>query len=152
MPLVRPTFVGMHDKLASHGFAPNEMTQLAPLGAASAEFNEDDARNAAQINNKGKRKLLLIIARIRSTTIIMPSSSTTVLKSTAWWPWHGTKVKNSLLVITGNYLVKQGHSAQNQGILSPRMRRPLLPKNRDIDSQSMHGCFGQKRPSPEMNS
>jgi hypothetical protein len=65
MPLVRPTFVGMHDKLASHGFAPNEMTQLAPLGAASAEFNEDDARNAAQINNKGKRKLLLIIARIR---------------------------------------------------------------------------------------
>jgi hypothetical protein len=65
MPLVRPTFVGMHDKLASHGFAPNEMTQLAPLGAASAEFSEDDARNAAQINNKGKRKLLLIIARIR---------------------------------------------------------------------------------------
>jgi hypothetical protein len=52
----------MHDKPASHGFAPIEMTQFALLGAASAEFSEDDARNAAQINNKGKRRLLLIIA------------------------------------------------------------------------------------------
>ena len=60
MPVVRPTFVGMHDKPASHGFAPTEMTQFAPLGAASAEFSEDDARSAAQIN-KGKRKRLLIM-------------------------------------------------------------------------------------------
>jgi hypothetical protein len=58
MPVVRPTFVGMHDKPASHGFAPTEMRQFAPLGAASAEFSED--RNAAQIN-KEKRKRLLII-------------------------------------------------------------------------------------------
>jgi hypothetical protein len=62
MPLVRPTFVGMHDKPASHGFAPNEMTQLALLGAASAEFSEDDARNVAQINT-GKMKRLLIVKR-----------------------------------------------------------------------------------------
>jgi hypothetical protein len=40
------------------------MTQLAPLGAASAKFNEDDARSAAQIN-RGKRKRLLIIKRHR---------------------------------------------------------------------------------------
>jgi hypothetical protein len=60
MPVVRPTFVGMQDKPASHGFAPTEMTQFGPLGAASAEFSEDDARNAAQIN-KGKRRRLLII-------------------------------------------------------------------------------------------
>jgi len=58
MPVVRPTFVGMHDKPASHGFAPTEMRQFAPLGAASVEFSED--RNAAQIN-KEKRKRLLII-------------------------------------------------------------------------------------------
>jgi hypothetical protein len=64
MPVVRPTFVKMHDKPASHGFAPTEMTQLAPLGAASAKFNEDDARSAAQIN-RGKRKRLLIIKRHR---------------------------------------------------------------------------------------
>jgi hypothetical protein len=59
MPVVRPTFVGMHDKPASHGVAPTEITQFAPLGAASAESSEDDARNAAQIN-KGKRTRLLI--------------------------------------------------------------------------------------------
>jgi hypothetical protein len=64
MPVVRPTFVNMHDKPASHGFAPTEMTQLAPLGAASAEFNEDDARSAAQID-RGKRKCLLTIKRHR---------------------------------------------------------------------------------------
>jgi hypothetical protein len=60
MPVVRPTFMGMHDKPASHGFAPSEVTQFAPLGAASAGFSEDDARNPAQIN-KGKPKRLLII-------------------------------------------------------------------------------------------
>ena len=59
MPVVRPTFVGMHDKPASHWFAPTEMTQFAPLGAASAESSEDNARNAAQLN-KGKRKSFLI--------------------------------------------------------------------------------------------
>jgi hypothetical protein len=58
MPVVRPTFVGMHDKPASHGFAPTEMTQFAPLGAASVEFSED--RNVAQIN-KGKKRLLIIL-------------------------------------------------------------------------------------------
>jgi hypothetical protein len=52
----------MHDKPASHGFAPNEMTQLALLGAASAEFSEDDASNVAQINT-GKMKRLLIVKR-----------------------------------------------------------------------------------------
>jgi hypothetical protein len=51
MPVVRPTFVGMHDKPASHGVAPTEVTQVAPLGAASVEFSED--RNAAQINKGG---------------------------------------------------------------------------------------------------
>ena len=60
MPVIRPTFVGMHDKPASHRFAPTEIRQFAPLGAASAEFSEDDARNPAQINN-GKPKRLLII-------------------------------------------------------------------------------------------
>jgi len=64
MPVARPMFVGMHDKPTSHGFAPTEMMQFAPLGAASAGFSEDDARSAAQIN-KGKRKLLLIITRHR---------------------------------------------------------------------------------------
>jgi len=64
MPVVRPTFVGTHDKPASHGFTPTEMMQFALLGAASVESCKDDARNAAQIN-KGKGKRLLIIKRHR---------------------------------------------------------------------------------------
>jgi hypothetical protein len=55
----------MHDKPASHWFAPTEMTQFAPLGAASAECTEDNARNAAQLN-KGKRKLINSFQRERS--------------------------------------------------------------------------------------
>ena len=60
MPVVRPTFVGMHDKPASHGFAPTEIRQFAPLGAASAESPEDDPRNAAQINKEQRKRLLTI--------------------------------------------------------------------------------------------
>jgi hypothetical protein len=53
MPVVRPPFVGMHDKPASHGFAPTEIRQFAPLGAASAEFSEDDAKKSGP-NQQGK--------------------------------------------------------------------------------------------------
>ena len=65
MPVIRPTFVGMHDKPASHRFAPTEIRQFAPLGAASAEFSEDDARNPAQIN---KRKAEAFAHNIASCT------------------------------------------------------------------------------------
>lgn len=71
MPVVRPTFVGMHDKPASHGFAPTEMRQFAPLGAASAEFSED--RNAAQ-TNKEKRKRLPIIQLLWQPDLANPIS------------------------------------------------------------------------------
>jgi hypothetical protein len=64
LPNVRtPATIAAHARVittpASHGFAPTEMTQFALLGAASAGFSKDDARNAAQIN-QGKRKRLLI--------------------------------------------------------------------------------------------